>query len=146
MNKSIFLIFAVSVFLLFFSGCVTKELTPEEKAAIVKINALLPFQVSVNGNEARTDTEVAAVIDDPVPATAEIVCNTENRDLITITFMPCNKEGIVVPGKKPALIILRDSNKTTLDNTTDGKKLKPGFYLMDVTAGDKTSRIVIKIK
>jgi len=146
MKKSIFLLCLTSLFLIISSGCATKELTPEEKAVMEKTNAQLPFKVTIDGNSAKVNTTIAAIIEEPVPANAEIICDTLNNDLINITFMPCDKDGIVVPGKKPALILLRDSNKTTLDQTIDKKQLKPGYYLMDATSGDQTSRIIIEIK
>jgi len=146
MKKSIFLFSIAAFAVMIYTGCATKVLTPEEKAVIAKTNAQLPFQIKIDENSARPNTTIAALIEEPVSATSEIICNIVNNDLINITFMPCDKDGIVVPGKKPALILLRDSNKTTLDQTVDKKQLKPGYYLMDVTAGDQTSRIVIEIK
>ena len=151
MKKTIFFICVLSSFLMLFSGCVVtdtaqQQLSPEEQAKVDAINSKLPFGVSIDGNAAKTNSAVAAVIEEPVTATSELVCDTENKDIINITFMPSNKDGIVVPGKTPELIILRDGNKTTLDQTTDKKKLQPGYYIMDVTSGDKTARIVIEIK
>ena len=146
MKKPIIFLCTLSLLLMISAGCATKELSPEEKALLQKINLQLPFQVAIDGNTARTDSVIAAVIEEPVTATSEIVCTIENNDIINISFMPSDKEGIVIPGKKPALILLRDGNKTTLNQTTDKKKLKPGYYLMDVTSGDKTSRIVIEVK
>jgi hypothetical protein len=124
----------------------TKKLTPEEVAQMNRINARLPFNVAIDGKKAKPASETAAVIETPVSPTSEIVCDCMDTNLINITFMPCEKDGIVIPGKKPALILIRDSNKITLDRTIDNKPLAPGNYLMDVTSGDKTSRIVIEIK
>ena len=146
MKKYRFLFCIVSLALVISGGCTTKILTPEEKVIIDKINSQLPFQVAIDGNRAQINTIIAALIKEPVTANSEIICDTVNNDLINITFMPCNKDGIVVPGKKPALILLRDSNKITIDQTTDKKKLAPNYYLMDVTAGDQTSRVIIKVK
>ena len=136
----------ISFLLMIPSGCATKQLSPEEQAEQAEINSKLPFDVAIDGNVAKTNSTVAAVIEEPVTATSELVCSTDNNDIINITFMPSDKGGIVVAGKAPALIILRDGNKITLDQTTDKKKLKPGYYLMDVTSGDKTARVVIEIK
>jgi len=144
MKKSILLLFLVAFSLI--TGCTTKKLTPEEVAAMKKINAQLPFNVIIDGKRAKPSTEIAALIEEPVTAVSEIVCEGVDSDLISITFMPCDNEGIVVPGKRPALIIMRETNKTTLDKTIGKKKLVPGHYLMDVTSGDKTSRIIIEIK
>ena len=146
MKKFSLLFIAVSISTLLLSGCVTKELTSEEKEIIAKSQAQLPFSVKVDGNEAVANSTIAALIEDPVSADSEVLCEITNDDIINITFFPCDNEGIVVPGKKPALIIIREGNKSSLDKTMDGKKLTPGFYLMDVTAGKRTSRIVIEVE
>ena len=146
MNKFSILFSAASVLILLIAGCVTRELTPEEKEVIAKTQAQLPFGVEVDGNSASTHSTIAALIEAPVSADSELICDIVNSDIINITFFPCDNEGIVVPGKKPALIIIREGNKTSLDKSIDGKKLTTGFYLMDVSAENKTSRIVIKVK
>ena len=146
MKKFSLLFSAVSVSILLITGCVTKELTPQEKEVIAKTQAQLPFGVKVDGNSASAHSTIAAVIEEPVAADSELVCDIINDDIINITFFPCDNEGIVVPGKKPELVIIRDGNKKSLAETNGGKKLTPGFYLMDVTAGNLTSRIVIRIK
>jgi hypothetical protein len=146
MKKILFLLSAVAVSILLLNGCVTKELTPEEKVIIAKSQAQLPFSVKVDGNSAVINSTIAALIEDSVSSDSEILCEIANDDIINITFFPCDNEGIVVPGKKPALIIIRDGNKSSLDKTIDGKKLTPGFYLMDVSAGNTTSRIVIEVE
>ncbi len=146
MKKLSLLFSAVFLSLFMCTGCITKELTHEEKEAVKKINAQLPFGVEVDGNSAVSHTAVAALIEEPVDADSEIVCDIVNDDIIQIGFLPCDKEGIVVSGKKPSVLIIRTGNTTTLDKTFDGKKLTSGFYLMDVTCGDKTSRIVVEVK
>ncbi len=146
MKKAIIYLCSFSLLLMVSAGCATKELSPEEKVLIEQINARLPFQVAIDGNIARADSAIAAIIEEPVTATSEMVCTIENNDIIQVTFMPCDINGVVIPGKDPALILLRDGNTTTLNQTTDKTKLKTGCYLMDVTFGDKTSRIVITIK
>jgi hypothetical protein len=146
MKKFSLLFIAVSISILLLNGCVTKELTHEEKEIIAKAQAQLPFPVKVDGNSAVTNSTIAALIEDSVSSDSEILCEVANDDIINITFFPCDNEGIVVPGKKPALIIIRESNKSSLDKTIDGKKLTPGFYLMDVSQGNRTSRIVIEVE
>lgn len=146
MQKLSYLFAATIISLLVCSGCMTKELTPEEKAVVEKTNAQLPFGVAINGNDAKPYSTIAALIEEPVSIDSEIICDIVNDDIINITFFPCDKEGIVIPGKKPALIIIRDGSKTTLNKTIDGKKLTSGFYIMDATSGDITSRIVIEIQ
>ena len=145
MKKPLSLLLPASVLCFAIFGCVTKELTPEEKAVVEQCKAQLPFGIAIAEHKAVVDSPIAARIAEPVANDAEIVCDTVNNGLIEISFFPCDKEGIVVGGKKPALILLRDGNKTTLDKTIYGKKLVPGFYKMDVTSGNKTSRVVIEI-
>ncbi len=146
MKKFAFFVFNISLAIIISIGCLTKELTPEEKAAEEKANSQLPFAVEVDGNSAEIHSTIAALIEEPVEADAEIVCDTINNDIINITFFPCDSNGIVVPGKKPALIIIREGNKTTLDKTVNGEKLISGFYLMDVSNGKQTSRAVLEVK
>jgi len=51
-------------------------------------------------NSARTNTMIAALIEEPVAADSEIICDIADNDIISITFFPCDREGIVVPGKE----------------------------------------------
>ena len=60
----------------------------------------------------------------------------------TVTF-----KGNVVQGAKAAIILIKKGqNKTTIDKTTDNKKLKAGTYLMNVVAAGKTARVVFVAK
>ena len=148
MKKLVLIIAACMPLLTFLNGCLTTEpeISPEEQEAVARKKVCLPFPVTVGGNQAEINTESAAVIREPVAADAEIECGVQNDDIITITFFPCDKDGIVIGGKKPSLIIIRDGSKSTLGSTNSGKKLSPGYYKMEVSAGDKTSRIIIQVK
>ena len=149
MKKSLFSI--TSSVLLLVAGCQTPlfQEKPEENSQEVKNEIVkkvqLPFEISINGKKALPYSETIAKIAKPLPNNGEVVCNIENSDMIQLDFFPANENGVVIGGKKPKLIIIREGNKTTLDQTISHKKLSKGFYLMNVTAGDKQARVIIQI-
>jgi hypothetical protein len=125
-----------------FSG--TKA-TPEEQAKLDRINANLPFEVMVDGKKAVVATEICAKIATPVKNDSKLEIAAANKEVVVISFFPCDKDGIVVSGGKPSLIILRGNSKTSLNATLDKKALPPGFQLMRVTAGDKTASVLLNV-
>ena len=130
----------------FFSGCVLEQQAAIKEDVKGEMNKpKLPFDVSVGGIPVQLTDSGKAVIKTPVAPDAEIVCNVLNKGIISISFFPCNSDGVAVPGKKPEIIIIRDGNKTLLSNTIDKKQLESGFYLMNVTADKKTIEVIIQI-
>ncbi|MCK5843461.1 MAG: hypothetical protein KAG97_02060 [Victivallales bacterium] len=125
-----------------FSG---SKVDPAKQAKLNRINATLPFSVTVDGAEAAKATPICAKLARPVPNNAELVLGASTKGIIVISFFPCDKDGIVLSGGKPALIILRGSLKTSLSNTLDKKSLKPGFQLMRITAGDQAASVLLDI-
>ena len=57
-----------------------------------------------------------------------------------------NPKNEPVPGSTPAVILLQGKTKTTIDKTTDGKKLSSGNYIMSVVSEGKTASILFIIK
>jgi hypothetical protein len=142
------LLMLVMVLTLVCGGCLTfsgGDATSEEKVRLERINGNLPFSVAIDGNEAVVATEFCAEIAEPVRPDSELILGVPNDDVIVISFFPCDEEGVVAPGGKPSLIILRGNSKTSLKATFDGKPLPSGHYLMRVTAGDKTANVLLKI-
>ena len=125
-----------------FSGT---KVTPEEQAKLDRVNGNLPFEVVVAGNKAVISTVICAKIATPVKNDAKLEIGTKDKDVVVISFFPCDKDGIVVSGGKPALIILHRATKTTLNATLDKKALTPGFHLMRVTSGDKTASVLLNV-
>ena len=125
-----------------FSG---SNATPEEQAKLDRINSNLPFDVTVDGQKAQPATEVCAKIALPVRADADFKLDVPSKDIIVISFFPCDKDGIVKSGGTPALIILRSTSKGSLTDTLDKKPLTPGFHLMRITAGKKTASVLLDV-
>ena len=125
-----------------FSGAKT---TPEEQAKLDRMNAHLPFEIVIDGNKAVVATDVCTKIATPVKNDSKLEIGTKNDDVIVISFFPCDKDGIVVSGGKPSLIILRGASTTSLNETLDKKALAPGFQLMRVTSGDKTASVLLNL-
>ncbi len=107
-----------------------------------------PFRVSLDGKDAvlRSANDVFAVIDNPVSADAVIVADAED-DTIFINIFASNERGEVASDTMPAVILYRPDTTVRLDNTMDGSRLEPGYYLMNVVAPSKgTSRVVFRIE
>ena len=119
--------------------------TPEEQVRLDRIKANLPFVITVNGKKAAVATEICAKIASPVKNDAKLEIGAKDKDVVVISFFPCDKDGIVVSGGKPALIILHGTTKTTLNATLDKKVLTPGYKLMRITSGNKTASVLLNI-
>ena len=142
---SMFLFLATTAFALLCGGCATSNLDPAEQAKLDRINSTLPFNVTVDGVKAAKATPICAKLARPVPNNAELIVDAPKGDVIVVSFFPCDQDGIVVSGGKPALIIIRGDAKTTLDDTLDQKPLKAGFHLMRITAGGKTASVLLDL-
>lgn len=106
----------------------------------------LPFPVKVGGQAATaTPDQAFANIQKAVPNNAEIEVEAKG-DLIIINLAPTDAKGEVAPGALIAVILLQATNKSALDKTMDGQKLKAGDYVMSVVAGEKTASIQLKIQ
>jgi hypothetical protein len=107
----------------------------------------LPFPVSVGGQAATYKKgEPFAKIAKPVKNDAALEVTAKKNDMIIINVHKSDAKGAPVQGGSPATIILQKTNKGTLADSMDKKKLEPGDYLLSVTADDKTSTILFKIE
>jgi hypothetical protein len=104
----------------------------------------LPFPVSVGGQAAKDGTPFAK-IENPVAADAELSVDTKS-DMIIVNVGAVNAKNEPAEGATPAVILLRNKTKTTLDKTMDNKKLAAGNYLMSVVSEGKTASILFTIK
>lgn len=137
------------VLLLTIAGCGTlakKELSPEEKAQQEKLAAVLPFDVSIDGNKAQLNSEFCAKIANAVSTTAEVLVNSKTEDAIVASIFPSDADGIAKAGIQPIILLLGNDGKNTLDKTRNGKKLEPGFYVININADNKIASIVFEIK
>ncbi len=103
----------------------------------------LPFPVSLGG-QAKDGTPFAK-IENPVAADAELAVESKG-DMIIVNVNMVNAKNEPVAGSTPAVILLQGKTKTTIDKTTDGKKLSAGNYIMSVVSEGKTASILFTIK
>jgi hypothetical protein len=130
---------------------VAKDATKKEdvKKADVKstgASTALPFGVKLGGQQAAAKGDANfATVEQPVSDNAALEVAVENPEMVIINVFPSDDNGKAKD--VPAIIIIfQKSNKGTLDQTMDKKKIPAGTYLMNIVAGNKTSRVVFKIK
>lgn len=146
--KILHLFIASVLSLLVLAGCgvlVKKELTPEEKAQQGKLAAVLPFEISIDNNQAQLNSEFCAKIANPVSSAAEVLVQSKSDDTIVASIYPSNADGIALAGKQPCILLLGDDGKSSLDKIREGK-LKPGFYVINISVGDKIASVVFEVK
>ena len=108
---------------------------------------ILPFSVKLDGQAAAVKNDICAAIASPVSSSAVIEVGAPTDEMIIINAFPSDLNGKVPDGAKAAIILIKKGeNKTTIDKTTDNKKLAAGTYLMNVVGGGKTARVVFTIK
>jgi hypothetical protein len=66
--------------------------------------------------------------------------------MLIVNVNMVNTKNEAVPGSTPAVFLLQDKTKTTIDKRMDGKKLSPGNYIMSVVREGKTASILFTIK
>ena len=129
-------------------GCSTTNNTSEQAtlAKRTKLAATLPFGVSVGGCKAECFNEICAKVAKPVAGNAEIAIDLPKNQSAIITIFPCDADGVALPGKRPATIIVNGGGKTSLAKANGKKKLAKGFHLMDVVSGGKKAYVLFEIK
>jgi hypothetical protein len=106
----------------------------------------LPFSVKFGGQAATYKKgEAFAKVEQPVATNAELSVETKDSTVI-VNAVKASAKGEPVAGAQPAVILLQNTSKTTLDKTLDGKKLDPGTYLFSVVAGGQTASIIVTLK
>ncbi len=110
----------------------------------------LPFSVTVGGQAAQVKGKAAeavhATIEKPVAADAAIELGTKGAEMAIINVNATDEKGAPAQGATPAVIIIQNGSKTSLDKTMDGKKLAPGNYLMAIVAEGKTASVFLKVQ
>lgn len=111
---------------------------------------MLPFPVLVGGQKAvlAKDSDPFAKVADPVAADAELeVLKDGEVAMVIINAFPADAAGKVKDGANPAILMAQpNTKKLKLDATLDKKKLEPGYYVMNIVAGDNTARVMIQVK
>ena len=110
----------------------------------------LPFSVTIGGQAAQVKGKgadaVHATIEKPVAADAAIELGTKGGEMAIINVNAADEKGAPAQGATPAVIIIQNGTKTSLDKTMDGKKLAPGNYLMAIVAEGKTASVFLKVQ
>ena len=107
----------------------------------------LPFGVKLGGQQAAAKGDASfATVEQPVADNAALEVAVENPEMVIINVFPSDDSGKVKEGVPAIVIIFQKSNKGAIDQTMDKKKIPAGTYLMNIVAGENTSRVVFKIK
>lgn len=108
--------------------------------------ALYPFDVSLGGTKAemKAGNELFAEVSKPVAADAVLALEKATPTLIVNAF-PCAEDGSIEEDQPAAVIYAQNVKEVKLDATMDKNKLKPGSYLANIIADDKTARIVFVV-
>lgn len=114
--------------------------------ALAQSTSPLPFSVSLGGVAAAAkDGEPFATVDKPIPADAPIVVGAKT-DMIIVNVSRLGADGAPDPNSQPAVILLQNTQNSTLDKTMDQQKLASGPCLMSITADGQTALIRCTIK
>jgi len=106
----------------------------------------LPFPVSLGGQAATYKAgEPFAKVANPVKNNAAIEVSAKS-DMTIINVNKVNEKGEPAAGGQPAVILLQGTNKGTLDQSMDKRKLEPGNYLLSVVAEGKTASVLFKVE
>ena len=110
---------------------------------------VLPFPVKVGGKAAvlAKDSDVVAVIADPVAADAELEAGVaSNIPMVIINAFPSDATGTVKDGASPFIILAQNTNKVKISATMEGKPLAPGYYVLNIVAANDTARVLLQVK
>ena len=109
----------------------------------------LPFSVSLGGQAAQVKGKPGeaafATVEKPVAANAPLEVGAKG-DMIIVNVVAADDKGTPAAGAAPAVLLIQNGNKTTLDKTMDGQKLAAGSYLMSVVAEGRTASITFKVQ
>jgi hypothetical protein len=113
---------------------------------------VMPFEVSVGGQKAVVKGNATyGEIPKAVNANAEIsvgIADTKNK--IFINMFQCDKNGKLLNTEDEAIVIIIDKGNKTLIRNRMNKgvvtELPAGYYIMNVVAGGKTSRVLFKLE
>ncbi len=124
-----------------------KEDVKKDDAKTAGASPALPFGVKLGGQQAAAKGDASfATVEQAVADNAELEATVENPEMVIINVFPSDDNGKVKEGVTAIIIMFQKSNKGTIAQTIDKKKIPAGTYLMNIVAGDKTSRVVFKIK
>ncbi len=127
-----------------------KEVKPEakkEEAKTAAANTALPFGVKLGGQQAAAKGDASfATVEQAVDVDAELEVAVDKPEMVIVNVFPSDDKGNAKEGAAAIIILFQKTNKGKMDQTTDKKKIPAGTYLMNIVAGDKTARVVFKVK
>jgi hypothetical protein len=115
-------------------------------AAFAQSSTPLPFSVTLGGVAAvAKDGEAFATVDKPVAADAAVAVGAK-ADMIIINVSRLAADGTPDSAAQPAVILLQNTQNSSLDKTMDQQKLASGPCLMSITADGQTALVRCTIK
>jgi hypothetical protein len=150
--KKLTLIMAAALLLAGITGCeILNKIKSTAKgtstSSASSAGYVMPFAITLDGQATGKNNEITALIANPVANNAEIFVDVPTDKMIIINAFPSDAKGNVPSGAKAAILLIKKGqNKTTMDKTTDNKKLKAGTYLMNIVGDGKTARVVFTVK
>lgn len=115
--------------------------------ALASGNNPLPFGVKIGGQSAQRSKGHAtvAVIAKPVAPDARLSVQHVKGEVI-VNLFPAKPDGTTRPGAKAMILLFKANSSKKLSENMQKKKPASGYYLANVMAGGKTSRVVFRIK
>ncbi len=106
-----------------------------------------PFPVMV-GDQAAAKEEGEdnfAVVKSPVAAGAKVAVK-EVEGQVIVNLFPSDKNGEVKNGEQPLILLFQAGKSKSLGDNMGGKEVKTGYYVANVVANGKTSRVFFQVK
>jgi hypothetical protein len=97
------------------------------------------------------ETPLLAKVKEPVDTklSPELVIAAPAEESITVTAIPCDEQGNIRSGTKPAAAVTlsQGANKIPVADIQDKEKktLQPGTYVLKIKAGGKTADVFVKL-
>lgn len=106
----------------------------------------LPFGVSVGGQSATWQPgQPFAKIEKPVAADAVLTVATK-ASLIIVNLHKLKTDNTPDENSQPGVILLQDTDKSSLDQNMEKRKFPPGRYLLSVTGSEATASVELVIQ
>lgn len=124
-----------------------KKDVKKEGAKAAGASTALPFGVKLGGQAATAKGDANfATVEQTVADNAELEVAVDSPETVIVNVFPSDEKGTTKEGASAIIILFQKTNKGTIDQTIDKKKIPAGTYLMNIVVADKTSRVVFKIK
>jgi hypothetical protein len=141
-----------AVLLMGITGCELAQKIGRKAESLTETPALandypMPFAVKVGGQATSKKNSLCSQIANPVANNAELAVDVKPNKMIIVNIYPSDANAKIPQGAKCLILLIKKGEtKTTLDKTTSKEKLKPGIYLMNITAAGNTARVMFTVK